>query len=110
MEIPKDKVIELLKERGDDEQTRLRQELPDAVDHEEHADLLENPKDLLGKVGLERGMPDIHIIPDGDRLERQAGERGCRLHPRHPGQGRSGRQGVAARQRRWRGFHPPRRR
>jgi hypothetical protein len=57
MEIPKDKVIELLRQRGDDDKAaQAEQELPDAVDHEEHADLLEkhgvNPKDLLGKVGL----------------------------------------------------------
>jgi hypothetical protein len=57
MEIPKDKVIELLKQRGDDDKAaQAEQELPDTVDHEEHADLLEkhgvDPKELLGKVGL----------------------------------------------------------
>jgi hypothetical protein len=57
MEIPKDKIIDLLKQRGDDDKAaQAEQELPDQVDHEKHADLLEtygiNPKDLLGKVGL----------------------------------------------------------
>jgi hypothetical protein len=57
MEIPKDKIIELLKQRGDhDKAAQAEQELPDTVDHEQHADLLEkhaiNPKELVGKIGL----------------------------------------------------------
>jgi hypothetical protein len=57
MEIPKDKIIELLKQRGDDDKAaQAEQKLPETADHEEHADLLEkhgvNPKELLGKVGL----------------------------------------------------------
>jgi hypothetical protein len=57
MEIPKDKIIELLKERGeDDKAAQAEQELPDQVDHEEHSNLLErhgiDPKDALGKIGL----------------------------------------------------------
>jgi hypothetical protein len=57
MEIPKDKIIELLKERGDDDKAaQAEQELPDKVDHEEHSDLLAkhgiDSKELLGKVGL----------------------------------------------------------
>ena len=57
MEIPKDKIIELLKERGDhDKAANAEQELPDKVDHEEHAGVLEkhglDPKELLGKIGF----------------------------------------------------------
>jgi hypothetical protein len=55
MEIPKDKIIELLKERGDDDKAaQAEQELPDKVDHEEHSDLLAkhgiDPKELVGKI------------------------------------------------------------
>ena len=57
VEIPKDKILELLRERGDhDKAQQAEQELPDRVDHEEHANLLEkhgiDPKDLMGKIGL----------------------------------------------------------
>ena len=57
MEIPKDKIIELLKDRGDDDKAaQAEQELPDKVDHEEHSDLLAkhgiDPQELLGKAGL----------------------------------------------------------
>jgi hypothetical protein len=57
VEIPKDKIIEFLKERGDhDKAAQAEQELPDKVDHEQHSDLLGkhgiDPKELLGKVGL----------------------------------------------------------
>jgi hypothetical protein len=57
MEIPKDKILDLLRERGeDDKAAQAEQELPDSVDHEEHADLLQkhgiDPKELVGKIGL----------------------------------------------------------
>ena len=57
MQIPKDKIVAMLKERGeDDKAAQAEHELPDQVDHEEHADLLQkhglDPKDVLGKVGL----------------------------------------------------------
>jgi hypothetical protein len=57
MEIPKDKVIELLKKEGRSEQARkLEQELPENVDHELHSDVLEkhgvNPQELLTKIGI----------------------------------------------------------
>ena len=58
MEIPKEKILELLRERGDHEKAdKAEQELPDQVDHEQHADLLskigiDNPTELLGKVGI----------------------------------------------------------
>ena len=58
MEIPKEKILEFLRERGDHEKAdKADNELPDRVDHEEHADLLskigiDNPMELLGKTGL----------------------------------------------------------
>jgi hypothetical protein len=57
MQIPKDKIVAMLKEHGeDDKAAQAEQELPDQVDHEEHADLLQkhglDTKDVLGKVGL----------------------------------------------------------
>jgi hypothetical protein len=57
MEIPRDKVIELLKKEGHSEKARqLEQELPEKIDHELHSDLLEkhgvNPQELLGKIGF----------------------------------------------------------
>jgi hypothetical protein len=53
MEIPKDKIIELIRQRaGDDTADQAGNELPDQVDPEKHADLLSkfgiDPKDLLG--------------------------------------------------------------
>ena len=53
MEIPKDKVIELIRERaGGEKADQASNELPDQVDPEQHADLLSkfgiNPQDLLG--------------------------------------------------------------
>ncbi len=61
MEIPKDKVLDLLRDKGDDQQVeQAQQELPDQVDPEKHAGLLEkfglDPQDLLGKVG---GLPGL---------------------------------------------------
>jgi hypothetical protein len=55
MEIPKDKVLELLRERGDhDKAEQADQELPNQVDPEQHGDLLQkygiDPKDLAGKL------------------------------------------------------------
>jgi hypothetical protein len=55
MKIPKEKVVELLRERGqDDMATRAEAELPDQVDLEQHADLLSkfgvDPQDLAGKL------------------------------------------------------------
>ena len=57
MEIPKDKILQLLRERGEhDKADQAEQELPDRVDHEEHASLLEkygiDPKELMGKIGF----------------------------------------------------------
>ena len=56
MEIPKDKILELLKQQGKDDQVgQADQELPDQVDTERDAGLLRKfglePKDLLSKLG-----------------------------------------------------------
>jgi hypothetical protein len=57
MEIPKEKILELIRQRGDEGQAaQADQELPDQVDPEQHSGLLEkfgiNPQELLsGGVG-----------------------------------------------------------
>jgi len=56
MEIPKDKVLELIREHGNaDKLGEAEQQLPDQVDPEQHADLLQkfgiDPQDVLGKLG-----------------------------------------------------------
>jgi hypothetical protein len=53
MEIPKEKIVELIRQRaGGDKADQANNELPDQVDPEQHADLLSkfgiDPKDLLG--------------------------------------------------------------
>jgi hypothetical protein len=55
MEIPKDKILELLRERGDhDKAQQADQELPDQVDTEQHSGLLAkfgiDPQELAGKL------------------------------------------------------------
>jgi len=41
MEIPKEKIVELLRDRGDDDKAdQADRELPDQVDTQEHADVL----------------------------------------------------------------------
>jgi hypothetical protein len=65
MQIPKDKVIELIRERvGGDQAQQAEGELPDQVDPEKHASLLQkfglNPQDLLsgglGGIGDKLGL------------------------------------------------------
>ena len=61
MTIPKEKIIELLRERGaDDKIQQAEQELPDPVDPEQHRDQLEklgiDPQDLLGGIGDKLGL------------------------------------------------------
>jgi hypothetical protein len=56
MEIPKDKILELLKQQGKDDQVEpARNELPDQVDPERDSGLLAkfgiDPQDLLAKFG-----------------------------------------------------------
>jgi hypothetical protein len=53
MEIPKEKIIELIREKvGGEKAQQADQELPGQVDPEQHGDLLSkygiNPQDLLG--------------------------------------------------------------
>jgi hypothetical protein len=60
MEIPKDKIIEMIKQHGKADQAgQAEQELPDQVDPERDSGLLAKfglePKDLLGKLG--GGLP-----------------------------------------------------
>ncbi|HEX3277835.1 MAG TPA: hypothetical protein VHR40_04905 [Thermoleophilaceae bacterium] len=55
MEIPKDKILELLRDRGqDDKAEQADRELPDQVDTEQHADQLSklgiDPQELAGKL------------------------------------------------------------
>jgi hypothetical protein len=56
MEIPKDKILALLKQRGEhDKADRADRELPDQVDPERDKGILEkigiDPNDLLGSLG-----------------------------------------------------------
>jgi hypothetical protein len=55
MEIPKDKILDLLRERGEhDKVERADRELPDRVDPERDRGILDqlgiDPQDLLGKL------------------------------------------------------------
>lgn len=56
MDIPKEEIISLLESRGQSDQAQQADaQLPDQVDHEAHANLLEqfgvNPQELLSKFG-----------------------------------------------------------
>ena len=56
MEIPKDQILQLLRSRGEDQKADQAQgELPDQVDPEKHAGMLQklgiDPQDLLGSLG-----------------------------------------------------------
>jgi hypothetical protein len=60
MEIPKDKILELLRNRGEDDKAQqAEQQLPDQVDPERDKGILDqlgiDPQDLLGNLG---GMGD----------------------------------------------------
>jgi hypothetical protein len=62
MEIPKDKILELLQQQGKSDQVEAaRDELPDQVDPERDSGLLAkfgiDPQDLLGKFG--GGVPGL---------------------------------------------------
>jgi hypothetical protein len=61
MEIPKDRILQLLRDRGDHDQAQQAgQQLPDQVNTEQHGDLLGkigiNPSDLLGDIGGKVGL------------------------------------------------------
>ena len=62
MEIPKDKILELLQQQGKSDQVEAaREELPDQVDPERDSGLLAkfgiDPQDLLAKFG--GGIPGL---------------------------------------------------
>jgi hypothetical protein len=62
MEIPKDKILELLRQQGKEDQTeQAGKELPDQVDPERDSGLLAKfglePQDVLGKLGS--GVPGL---------------------------------------------------
>ncbi len=55
MQIDKEEVIKLLREKGQhDKADQAQKQLPDKVDHEQHAGMLQqlgiNPQELLGKL------------------------------------------------------------
>ena len=57
MEIPKEKILELLRQRGEDDKAqKADQELPDQVDPERDKGILDrigiDPQDLLGQLGI----------------------------------------------------------
>jgi len=61
MQIPKDQILQLLRDRGDhDTAQNADQQLPDTVDTEQHAGQLGqlgiNPTDLLGGLGGKLGL------------------------------------------------------
>jgi hypothetical protein len=61
MEIPKDQILQLLRDRGDhDKAQQADQQLPDQVDTDQHSDLLGkigiDPSDLLGDIGGKLGL------------------------------------------------------
>jgi hypothetical protein len=56
MQIPKEQILELLRSRGqDDKVSQADSELPDQVDTDQHAGILErlglNPGELIGSLG-----------------------------------------------------------
>jgi hypothetical protein len=56
MEIPKDKILELLRQRGDhDKADQADRELPDTVDPDRDRNILDrlgiDPQDLMGNLG-----------------------------------------------------------
>ncbi len=61
MEIPKDKILEMIKSRGDHDQAdKAQAELPDKVDTDKDNGLLAkfgiDPKDLIGGLGGKLGL------------------------------------------------------
>jgi hypothetical protein len=58
VEIPKDKILELIREKGKSDQVQqAEQELPDQVDPERHSGLLQKfglePQDVISKLGVD---------------------------------------------------------
>lgn len=63
MNIDKNQIIQLLREQGHPQADQAEQELPDQVDTDQHAGLLEkfglNPQELLGKLGGAGGLGNL---------------------------------------------------
>lgn len=64
MQIDKETILNMIRQRGDTEQAnQASQELPDTVDPEQHAGLLEkfglSPQELIGKVTGGMDMPGV---------------------------------------------------
>ncbi len=64
MEIDKNTIVSMLRERGDDAKAgQAERELPDQVDTDRHADVLErfgvSPQELIGKVTGGRDIPGL---------------------------------------------------
>jgi hypothetical protein len=61
MEIPKDKILDMLHQQGKSQAEQANQELPEKVDPERHAGLLEkfglSPQAVLSKLG--GGIPGL---------------------------------------------------
>jgi hypothetical protein len=58
VEIPKDKILDLIREQGKSDQVeQAEQELPDQVDPERHSGLLQKfglePQDVVSKLGVD---------------------------------------------------------
>jgi hypothetical protein len=61
MEIPKDQILQMLRDRGDDSKAQQAdQQLPDQVDSEKHGDLLKqigvDPSELMGGLSGKLGL------------------------------------------------------
>lgn len=61
MEIPKEQILQMLRDRGDHDQAQQAdQQLPDQVDPEQHSDLLGHlgidPGEMLGGIGGKLGL------------------------------------------------------
>jgi hypothetical protein len=108
MEIPKDKILELLRERGaEDKAAKADQELPAQVDPERDRGVLEqigiDPQDLFGQLG---GIGDGSACKPGSGSRYRRGThssrsragctpawwrlRGDRFHPRGASDGEAG--------------------
>jgi len=64
MQIDKDTIVNMIRERGDDAKAgQAERELPDQVDTDQHSDLLErfgvNPQELIGKMTGGRDIPGL---------------------------------------------------
>jgi hypothetical protein len=61
MQIPKDQILQMLRDRGDHDQAQQAdQQLPDQVDPDQHSDLLSkigiNPSEILGGAAGKLGL------------------------------------------------------